>query len=119
METVIIDDREFHIIPLTRGQIKSLKEYGFSYFVCKPTLDQVHDAMDAAFELALTDDDRAFLDTRPVKDSFAIWKAILAETYGGGDDEGNSEATSNGGLTKSGSGTAESAEQAKQTDQSA
>jgi len=109
METVIIDGREFDIQSLTRGQIRELKDHGFSYFICKPTLDQAHDAMDAAFDLVLSEQDQAFLDTRPIKDSFAVWKALLAETYGGGNDEGNSKGTSAGGSTNSESNTATAA----------
>lgn len=100
METVTIAGRDFEIKPLTRGQIRSLKDFGFTYFACRPSLEQANDAMDAAFDLVLSDDDKAFLDDRHVKDSFAVWKAILAETYGGGEDEGNSKGTSDGGLTK-------------------
>lgn len=93
MEIIEINGRSFEIHPLTRGQIKELKDFGFSYFACRPTLDQANEAMDAAFDIVLSDEDKSFLDDLPVKDSFSIWKAILAETYGGGDDEKNSKAT--------------------------
>ena len=109
METVIIDGRKFDINPLTRGQIRELKDYGFGYFICKPTLEQAHDAMDAVFDMVLSDQDQAFLDARPVKESFAVWKSLLAETYGGGADEGNLNGTSDGGLTNSESNTATAA----------
>ena len=65
MEIVKINDRSFEIHPLTRGQIKELKDYGFSYFACRPTLDQANDAMDAAFDIVLSDDDKVFLDDLP------------------------------------------------------
>ena len=101
MEIVEINGRAFEIHPLTRGQIKELKDCGFSYFACRPSLEQANDAMDEVFDLVLSSDEKAFLDDLPVKESFAIWKAILAETYGGGADEKNSNGTSDGGLTKS------------------
>lgn len=114
METVIICGRSIDVNPLTRGQIKELKAHGFSYFFCSPGVEKAHDAMDAAFEIVLSKDDVAFLDTLPVKESFAVWKALLAETYGGGDDEGNLSATLDGGSTSKGSNTAESAGPEKQ-----
>lgn len=114
MELVIIDGISLEIQPLTRGQIRQLRDHGFSYFVCKPSLEQAHDAMDAAFDLALSDKEKALLDKLPVKESFKVWKAILAETYGGGDDEKNSNGTSAGGSIEKESNTADAAVPEKQ-----
>lgn len=101
MEIVNINGRDIEVKPLTRGQVRELKEHGFTYFTCRPTIEQANDAMDAAFKLVLSDDDRLFLDDQYIKDSIAVWKAIINETYGGGEDEGNSKGTSGGGSTES------------------
>ena len=114
METVKIDGHEIDVYPLNKGQIRQLKDYGFSFFVCRPTLEQAHDAMDEAFKIALSESDQSFLDGRPVKDSMTVWKALLAETYGGGEDEKNLNGTSPGGSTESGSNTASGAGAEKQ-----
>ena len=106
MEKVLIADKEFFVYPLTRGQIRRLKEFGFSNFLCRPSIDQASDAMDAVFDLVLSETEKDFLDDRPIKDSFTIWKAILSETYGGGDDEKNLNGTSDGGSTEIESNTA-------------
>ncbi len=105
MEIVTISDRKFEINPLTRGQIKKLKEFGFTYFNCTPSLEQAHESLDAVFDMVLTEDEIQFIDARPNRDAIKIWKAVLAETYGGGSDEGNSNGTSDGSTTETESST--------------
>jgi hypothetical protein len=114
METVVIDSHKIDVYPLKKEQIRELEDYGFSFFFCRPPLENAHGAMDAAFELALSESDRDFLEGRPVKDSITVWKALLAETYGGGEDEKNLNGTSPGGSTENESNTAGAAGAEKQ-----
>ena len=65
--------------------------------------------------MVLSDQEREFLDTRPNPDKILVWKTLLAETYGGGRDEGNSNGTSAGGSTSSDSNTASAAVPGTQT----
>ena len=101
MEIVNVSGAKIEVVPLTKAQIRELKEYGFSYFACRPTLEQAQDAMDAAFKFALPGDAVEALDNLPVSESIKVWRAILSETYGGGEDVGNSQGTSDGGSTNS------------------
>lgn len=119
MGVVVFEDRKIDVPSLTRGQIRELKPFGFTYFSCRPTIEQANEAMDGALKMVLSDDDLSYLDARPNKDSFRVWKEILTETYGGGDDEGNLSGTSAGGSTGNGSNTASAAVPEKQTSASA
>lgn len=81
---------------LTRQEVRALKDVGFSLAMASPELSQADEAMDRVLALVLTDDDIAFLETRPLHESLMVWKEILKETYGDPDAEKNLNGTSAG-----------------------
>lgn len=97
-----VKGREIEIRALTRGEIKGLRDYGYTYMGCKtPTLDTANDCQDEALKIVVSSDDLEFLDTRPLRDATCVWTEILKETYGAQDEEKNSSGTSDGSQTKS------------------
>ncbi len=96
MATIKIKKRKITVRPLTRGEIKKLKDCGYTYFGCMPSFDQANDALDKAFKIQLSKEDLVFLDTCTNKDARKVWEEILKETYGAKDEEKNSESTSSG-----------------------
>lgn len=101
MAKITIEEIKKRVRPLTRGEIKSLKEFGYTYFGCLPTMEQANDALDKAFNIQLSGEDQAFLDTCTNKDARSVWEEILKETYGAKDEEKNFQSTSDGSLIKS------------------
>ncbi len=100
MRTIKVEGRKFDIRALTRGEIKKLKDFGYSYFGCVPTMENAIDAQDRCLETQLGDQDMEFLDSCPAKAGTEIWTEILKETYGASDEEKNSQSTSSGSGTK-------------------
>ena len=99
MRTVMVEKREFEIRALTRGEIKGLKDLGYSYFGCVPSMENAIDAQDKCLETQLSDQDMKFLDSCPAKAGTKLWTEILKETYGSPDEEKNSQSTSDGSKT--------------------
>ncbi|HCY86666.1 MAG TPA: hypothetical protein DHV36_16155 [Desulfobacteraceae bacterium] len=88
---------------LTRGQIKQMKKYGMTSFgVATFEVEKLEGCMEKCFDLALSASDRKFLDACKNSESVKVWREILAETYGAGDEEKNSQSTSTGTSAVSG-----------------
>ncbi|MCP3943226.1 MAG: hypothetical protein GY710_17300 [Desulfobacteraceae bacterium] len=102
MKTIPIDNRNIPVRPLTRGEIKELKEYGFTIFGCAPTLETADESVEKVFNFVLHEDDIKYLDTLPNRNSVAVWKEIIKETYGAEEEEKNSQGTSDGTSTEKG-----------------
>lgn len=90
MRTVEIKGRKIEIRPLTRAEIRSLKDCGYSFLGCIPDMKTANDAQERAMGLVLGKDDIAFLDDCPNRDATEVWKEILKETYGDPEEEKNS-----------------------------
>lgn len=89
MRVVDIAGRKIEVRSLTRGEIKSLKDCGYTCLGCVPDLKTADAAQEKALEKVLSSDDITFLDERPNRDSTEVWKGILKETYGDPDEEKN------------------------------
>ena len=98
--TITIEGIKFDIRALTRGEIKKLKEYGYSYFGCVPSMDNAIDAQDKCLETQLDKEQMMLLDDCSAKSGTKIWTEILKETYGAADEEKNSQSTSSGTRTE-------------------
>ncbi len=96
MTTITINGKEFKVRPLTRGEIKSLKDCGYTYNSCVPTIEKANDALDKAFEIQFSKDEVTFLDDCTNKQGIKLWNEILKETYGAKEEEKNSDSTSSG-----------------------
>ncbi len=87
-EIKISEGKTIEVKALTRGQVKKLREKGFNPISL--TKEQAEDAMDETFTMALDADTITALDDEPYPVSLAVWRAILAETYGAPAEEKNS-----------------------------
>lgn len=96
MRTETIRDRKININPLTRKQIKGLREYGFGPAFFVPTMETLNDAWDAVLPIAVSAEDHDFLDGCTPVETAPIWKAILEETYGSPAAEKNLQSTGDG-----------------------
>ena len=96
MKSIKVNGRSFEIRALTRGEIKKLKDLGYSCFGCVPSMDQSIDAQDKCLEMMLDKKQMAFLDLCSNKDVTKLWTEILKETYGAPDEEKNLQSTSDG-----------------------
>ncbi len=99
MRTVTVEGFEFEIRAMTRGEIKHLKDYGYSYFGCVPSMDNAIEAQDKCLEMQLDKEQMKLLDDCSAKSGTQIWTEILKETYGAADEEKNSQSTSSGTRT--------------------
>lgn len=100
MKKIIIEGREFEIRALTRGEIKDLKDLGYSYFGCVPSMENAIESQDKCLGTQLSKEDLEFLDTCSARSGTELWTEILKETYGAPDEEKNSLSTSDGCRTK-------------------
>ncbi len=89
MKEVEINGKTVQIRPLTRKEIRELKEYGFNFLGCLPKYESAIEAQDKLFELMLTDTEIKYLEKSPLPDSTKVWKEILNETYGSPGEEKN------------------------------
>ena len=96
MGKIKIGDKLIDVRPLTRGEIEGLKDCGFGVALCIPTVEQANDAYEKSIQIVLSDDDQAYLMTRPPSDTKKVWVEMLKETYGAPDEEKNSSSTSAG-----------------------
>ena len=101
MRTEIIKDRKIEVRPLTRKQLRGIKELGFGTAFCTPSMDTLNDALEAVLPLALSEKDNEFLDECTPVEINIIWKAILEETYGSPEAEKNLQSTGDGQTTES------------------
>ena len=97
---VEIGPRTIKVRPLTKYEVKCLKDCGYSFFQCIPRKETAEEAVEKALELVLDKDTVEWLETRSMKENLEVWTAILKETYGSGEEEKNSESTSNGSATE-------------------
>ena len=102
--------RNINIRPLTRSEIKQLKECGYTCFGINVERETLDKTMESSVETVLSPEDLAFLDDCPVIEYRRCWIAINKETYGDKDEEKNSSSTSGGIGTGSESSTAPCAE---------
>jgi len=100
MKIIEVNEKLIEIRALTRGEIKTLKDVGYSYFGCIPSMDHANDSQDQCLEKVLSPDDLVFLDTCSNQDATHVWTEILKETYGAPDEEKNLQSTSDGTQTK-------------------
>jgi len=96
MSEITVSQKKFSVRSLTRGEIKSLKNCGYTYFGCLPTIEQANDAIDKVFKMQFTNKELLFLDKCTNKEARSLWEEILKETYGAKDEEKNSQSTSDG-----------------------
>lgn len=85
-KVTLSNSEEIDVKPLTYGQIKKLKDYGFSMIQCGITIENVGEACEAVVEMALGRID----DGMSVTDIRKIFRAVIDETYGSEDEEKNS-----------------------------
>lgn len=97
MRTVTIDGKDFQIRPLKRKEIKKLKADGFNLAALKA--EKADDAMEAVFEMVFDVDERRAIDEITQPQALRLWKSVLMETYGSGDEEKNSSRSGSGSRT--------------------
>ncbi len=102
--------RSINLRPLSRKEIRGMKDIGYTFFGWQGRVEDVDEALDTAFAKVLTEDDRAFLEECGNKESYRIWQELLKETYGDRTEEKNSSTTSAGDTTGTGPNTAGGAE---------
>jgi len=83
------EERQIHLRPLKRKEIRSLKDCGYTYLGCVPSLETAYDTVDKALDLVLSDDALAFLDECSNSEAKLVWEGILKETYGDREEEKN------------------------------
>ncbi|WP_054031021.1 hypothetical protein [Desulfatitalea tepidiphila] len=87
-EVKLTDSKIIEVHALTRGQVKDLRRQGFNLMAL--TKDQAEEAMDAAFAMVLAPEEIEELNGLAYPVALAVWRAILAETYGAPGEEKNS-----------------------------
>jgi len=100
MKIIEVNEKLIEIRALTRGEIKLLKDHGYTYVNCPVTIETANETQEKCLEKVLSDDDLAFLDTCSNVDVTKVWMEILKETYGAPDEEKNLQSTSDGTQTK-------------------
>lgn len=100
------ETRMIAIRALKRKEIRGLKNVGYNYVGCVPTVETLEETVDRALGLVLSENDLEFLDECDNKESQRCWNELLKETYGSKDEEKNSSATTSGTPTESGLNTA-------------
>jgi len=91
-----INGRTFEIRALTRGEIKDLSDYGFTYLGCPIVPDQAVEVQDKILAMQLSADDITFLDQCSNRQVTDLWIEIMKETYGDPDETKNLSGTSDG-----------------------
>jgi len=98
MREIKIADKALSIRGLKRTEIKKLKEKGFN--IENIESHQVDDLFDMVFPMLFSKEENDLIDDSVYRVSIQVWKAILAETFGAGDEEKNSSASGNGSQTE-------------------
>ena len=107
------EKRKINIRALKRKEIRSLKNVGYNYVGCVPTIETLEETIDRALDLALSENDLEFLDECDNQEAQRCWNELLKETYGSKDEEKNSSATTSGIPTPSESNTAKNVQDTK------
>jgi hypothetical protein len=87
-EKINLGGRDIEFRGLTRREVKRLKADGFNLNNLYP--DQLDDAVDAVFSLAMDQADIDFLDDCVAQDALKAWRAIMDATFGNKAAEKNS-----------------------------
>lgn len=87
MRTITINNKEFDIRSLSRGELKELRHRGFNILAL--TAENLDDGIDAVFEMMFEPEEIAAIDAMENKQAGQLWAAIIAETYGAPDEEKN------------------------------
>ena len=88
MQEVIVDGRPIPVRPLTRREVRELRDQGVNLAELSP--GQVFEVVETVTDLVLDEEQRAFLDDRGFPESRAIYMAVLKETFGDPEAEKNS-----------------------------
>lgn len=113
------DKRQIEIRALKRKEIRELKDCGYNYLGCVPTVDTAEEAIDRALGLVLSENDLEFLDECDNQEAQRCWKELLKETYGSKEEEKNLSATTSGTPIQSGLNTAKNVADTKNNPQPA
>lgn len=87
MREVTICGKTFKIRNLKRKEVKALKKKGINLVGLKP--EMADDAMDAVFDLVLTEEEIAVVDEFDQTDAMELWTEALKETFGSAEEEKN------------------------------
>ena len=79
MKEVEIAGQVFRIRSLKRGEVKKLRQEGYSLLNLTP--ENAEEAQEKVFEILFTKDQLEAMDQLDYPDSLKIWQAILDETY--------------------------------------
>ena len=88
MRDVTIDGEVFTVRAMTRGEVKKIRAEGFN--LLEPMGKDLDDLMNRMFELVLSTEDVARIDAMAHNRGREVYLAIMAETYGGAEEEKNS-----------------------------
>lgn len=113
------ETRQIKIRSLKRKEIRELKDCGYNYIGCVPTIETLEATVDRALNTVLSQEDLEFLDECENKESQRCWNELLKETYGDKEEEKNLSATTSGTPTESGLNTATPAMDSKSSPQPA
>lgn len=108
-KVILSDGSRFDVRPLTRGEIRTGKNLGLKYLGVKIDPDNFDDVLDYCLGCLFSDEN---IDNMPNLDQQAIFRAVIAETWGSRDEEKNSDPSGSGSQTANGSSTAGTAEKA-------
>jgi hypothetical protein len=96
---------------LLRRELRALKADGMDPAAL--SMNIADEALDRVFALVLAPDVQKMLEDMPNSDSMRIWRGVMTETYGAGEEEEkNSSPAGNGKPMPSGSPTVKSVEEA-------
>lgn len=80
MRTITIDNNEFEVRPLTRGEVKALRKEGYNLTALNS--DVAEEAVDRVFGMIFDETKIAAIDALPNPEALKLWTGILKETYG-------------------------------------
>ena len=89
MPEIIINDQAIGIRALTLGEIKQLKDCGYSWAGCSPSFDQAGPAMERCLDQVVDASGMAVLETLEMAEVRTVWREVLKLTYGASDQEKN------------------------------
>jgi hypothetical protein len=94
--TITIDDTDYVLPPLTRGQMKMLKKAGFSRLTPEDDPDKIDAVVDMALKLALPETNP---DDLPCFVGASLFRELIDLTFGGSAEK-NSSASGAGTATE-------------------
>lgn len=89
MPTVEIIDRAIEVRGLTRKEVRALEPEGYTVMGPMLNLANANRAVEKVFDLVLSREDIAFLETQPHIQTLKVWREINNETFGSKDEEKN------------------------------